>query len=319
MSFLGFEKPVVFIDPERRSAALVELAAVLGAAAAGLAVYSCAIEPFLLEVTRPRLVCPRLPESLEGLSILLLADTHIAQWGRREDQLVALLDSLTETPEIVVIAGDLIQSRRGFAPARRLCAYVRSRFDCPIYVILGNAEHKPSGVMRRGFVRGLEQDGLRVLLNEHEPLTLRGGAETITVAGTDDPYYGHADLEATLAGAPSDRFTLLLSHSPQITPLAARTGIVDVVLSGHTHGGQIRLPLFGAMKTQNPLGRKMDCGLFDRARLKEVLGRDLGSDIVVYISRGIGAAPLDVAPLYPRFLCRPEIPFIRLQGAGYRR
>lgn len=282
------------------------------ALAAGVSVYALAVEPYWLEVTHPRILCPRLPAALEGLSVLLLADPHIAQWSHRERLLVEALDRLTVPPDLVVFAGDMIQSRRGVAPARRLCQWVRSRFDCPTYAILGNAEHKPSAALRRGFVRGLENDGVRVLINRHEALTLRG--ETITVAGTDDPYYGHADLDKTLAGAPPGRFTLLLSHSPQIAPLAARAGFVDVVLSGHTHGGQVRLPLIGPLKTQNPLGRKMDCGLFDRARLRQVLGRDLGSDMAVYISRGIGSAPLHRFQIFPRLLCRPEITLLTLHN-----
>ena len=164
---------------------------------------------------------------------------------------------------------------------------------------------------RATYIKDLEKRGCRVLMNEWETLTLR--SEAVTIAGVDDPYYGHADLDAALCDAPRDRFTLLLSHSPQTAEHAAHLD-VDLMLSGHTHGGQVRLPLVGPLKTQNPLARKMDCGVWGRARLHEVLGRDPGGDTVTFISRGIGVANVPRLPwLTPRFLCRPEIAVLTLR------
>lgn len=281
-----------------------------GAALAATTIYALGVEPYRLEVTRAALPCPHLPPALDGLSILLLADTHMARWGRRERDLGRLLDRLP-TPDIAVLAGDLIQGARGIPWAGALVRrHVRARYAR--FGVLGNAEHKLDARRRGALVASLEKAGLRVLINENEPLAV--GGETLTVAGTDDPYYGHADLERTLAGAPPGRFVLLLAHSPQIVCQAARAG-VDVMLSGHTHGGQVRLPFIGALRTQNPLGRTIDAGLFDRARLHAALGRDPGGDVVLYISRGVGTAQLWRLPIYPRFLCRPEIAWLTLRRA----
>lgn len=285
---------------------LAALAAGLGA----VAVYALAVEPFLLELTRIEVSCPRLPAALDGLTILLLADTHIRRRGPRERMLARLVDSLP-LPDIAVVAGDLIQGLRGIGPSHAFVRdHVRARHAC--YGIFGNAEHKLRWQRRAALADLLTDAGLTLLVNRNTPLTI--GETTITVAGTDDPYYGHADLEKTLMGHCPDRFCLLLAHSPQIVAPAARAG-VDLMLSGHTHGGQVRLPLIGALRAQNPLGRRMDAGLFDRARLTDVLGRDPGGDIRLYVSRGIGVANLSRYPIYPRFLCRPEVAWLTLRRA----
>ena len=283
-------------------------AAAAVAAAGALTAYALAVEPYRLQVTHTELPCPRLPAALDGLSILLLADPHVSRWGKREGLLADLLDSLPE-PDVAVWAGDFIHGARGVAPACRLIRN-HSRARYARYGILGNAEHKLRGESRRRAAASLREAGLNVLINRSEPLTIDGA--TITVAGTDDPYYGHADLQATLADATPGRFCLLLAHSPQLVYAAAQRG-VDVMLSGHTHGGQVRLPLVGPIKTQNPLGRALDYGLWDRTRLRETLGRDPACPITLYISRGIGVARVFRLPIFPRFLCRPEVAWLTLR------
>lgn len=263
------------------------------------------IEPFRLQVTHPRLLCPRLPAALDGMSILLLADMHASQLGRREKRFLKLLETV-ERPDIILWDGDLITGKEGRDVALALCRRVRDLFpDCPTFITLGNGEHKIGGQECRAFVQSLGSHGFEVLINQNRTLVLRG--KPITVAGTDDPYYGFADVERTLKGAPDGQFQLLFAHSPQVAGVAARLG-VDVMLSGHTHGGQVRLPFIGALRTQNPLGLKMDYGIFDRKRLATILGRDPGGDLVTYITRGIGAAQVPFLHwLAPRFLCPPEI------------
>jgi hypothetical protein len=285
-----------------------------GAVSAGLAAYALLVEPYRLELTHPEVPLPRLPSALDGLTVLLLADTHTARWGRREPLLTQLL-ARVERPDLIIWGGDFLQNRgHGIPHALRLVRCVAERFPgVPTYAVHGNAEHKILLAARRAFERQLAECGVRVLVNAWEPLTLRG--ETITVVGVDDPYYGHADLERALHGAPpaSERFRLLLSHSPQLATQAARAG-VDLMLSGHTHGGQVRLPGIGPLKTQNPLARRLDFGLWDRPRLAAVLRRDPGGDLTAYITRGIGAATVPrFWWLAPRFLCRPEVARLTLR------
>ncbi|MBC8104187.1 MAG: metallophosphoesterase [Cytophagales bacterium] len=307
-SDLGLENPTLPAAPPRGGARIAGLA--LGGLLLALFLDAIAVEPFRLEVTRPQLFCPRLPPTLDGLSVLLLADLHASHWGRRERLFLELLETV-ERPDLILWNGDLITGREGIPVALDICRRVRARFPgCPTVITLGNGEHKIGGRHCRGFVQALRAAGFEVMINQHRPFLLRG--EEITLGGTDDPFYGFADLERTLQGAPRDRFTLLFAHSPQIAAQAARLG-VDAMLSGHTHGGQVRLPLIGALRTQNPLGLKMDHGTFDRKRLGRILGRDPGGDLVTYITRGIGAAQVPFLHwLAPRFLCRPEIAFVTL-------
>jgi predicted MPP superfamily phosphohydrolase len=303
-------------SPTRLSSWEFVAALLFGGVSAALAAYTLAVEPYQLETTTTPIYLSRLPRSLKGLSILLLTDTHIGKWGRREPLLINALKTM-ETPEMIIWAGDFLQGETGIIPALKICRLVRDRFPgVPAYAVFGNAEHKIKIDKRKRFMADLRDSGIRLLDNEHLLIAPRPGSEEIVLAGVDDPYYGFADLQKALKNAPVEtRFTLLLAHSPQIAVQAAQAG-VDLMLSGHTHGGQVQIPLIGALKTQNPLSRRMDFGLWDRHRLARILGRDPGGDLQTFISRGIGVATVPRAPLLaPRLLCRPEIACITLHGA----
>ena len=290
--------------------------ALLGAGGlALLAAYALAIEPYAIQVTRPEIPAPNLPDALDGATILLLTDPHVGVWGLRERYILDILRRLAgETPpDLIVWGGDYLLGNQAVAPALRLLAEAREIFpDPPTYAILGNAEHKLTVAPRRAMLCKMREMGYRLLINEWEPFLLRD--ETINLVGVDDPYYGHADLVQALGDAPvGERFTLLLSHSPQIAVQAARYG-VDLMLSGHTHGGQVRFPFIGALRTQNPLSRLVDQGYFDRARMRRALGGDPGGDMATYISRGVGSANVPkFRSLTPRFLCPPEIALLTLR------
>ena len=280
---------------------------------AALAAYALGVEPFLVERTETDVFLDRLPKTWNGLKILFIADMHTPSWSRREETIVKLVQT-SPRPDLIVWGGDFLRGRAGIPAALRLVREVTAVFpDVPAFGILGNAEHKLNLAERRALIAHLEEIGVQMLGNENRPLTLRG--ETITLIGVDDPYYGHADLNQSLYNAPpaTTHFCLLLAHSPQIATQAARAG-VNLMLSGHTHGGQVRLPLIGPLKTQNPLCRRLDMGLFDHARLVKTLGYDPGGNLTTYITRGIGLANLpglDWAA--PRFLCRPEIALLTLK------
>jgi len=285
-----------------------------GLVAGGLAAYALKVEPLLLELTRTTLFLPRLPAAWDGLTILLLTDPHVWEWGERERRVVSLCATL-ETPDLIVWAGDFLGSYRGVTPSVRLVREVSALFpETPALGIWGNAEHKIRPERRAWLKELLTATGMRVLVNENLPLTLRG--ETVQLAGCDDPYYGFADLEATFAGLDPERFTLLLAHSPQVAALADAAQI-DLMLSGHTHGGQVRFPLLGPWKTQNPLSSLLDCGAFDHAALVDILNHDPGGRLTTYISRGIGVAFLRGMPwLAPRFNCRPELAHLTLRSSS---
>jgi uncharacterized protein len=291
------------------------LGAGIGVGAVALAHHALRVAPNDLEVMHPRIPVPNLPQAWEGVSILFLADPHVYTIGKREQLAIDLIANLAPT-DIVVWGGDFLGHPDLLAPS---IAFVQAVHEVlppgiPIFGINGNAEHKPSPTDLNNLLAYLEASGIQMLINEHLPLTLRG--ETVTLVGVDDPYYGYADLEEALSGAPSanDCPIFLLSHSPQLLPQAVRAG-VSLMLSGHTHGGQVRVPGLGAIKTQNPLSRRIDCGYFDRSRITKSLGYDLGGEIALYISRGIGQAMVPKTSIGPRLNCRPEIARIVLTRA----
>ena len=122
----------------------------------------------------------------------------------------------------------------------------------------------------------------------------------------DDPVNDKDDLAAALRGVPDDRFTLLLMHSPDGIAEAVMRG-VDVVLSGHTHGGQVRLPFFGAPHTHTLLGRRMSDGYYAGRRLRRAIGIRPGRT-QLYVTRGLGVSGLAL-----RFLAPPELTLITLR------
>jgi len=143
-------------------------------------------------------------------------------------------------------------------------------------------------------VEPLEQMGVRMLVNQRWRLDRDG--ESIAFVGVDDPHdFGCDDLAGALRGAPSDEFRILLVHSPEIVPEAAAGGI-SLYLCGHTHGGQVCLPLVG------PLRRNANC---DRRFTSGLWRQDAMSG---FTTRGVGVTGIPV-----RFGCPPEIAMIRLR------
>jgi hypothetical protein len=141
----------------------------------------------------------------------------------------------------------------------------------------------------------MESAGLPVLINQG--VSIQQGKGSIFVAGLDDGWSGTPDLDETLDGANSSEPVILLCHEPDLADRYSLDGRVDVQLSGHTHGGQIRLPGIGAMVLPY-LGRKYDIGLY---RVNEML---------LYTNRGLGVISEPV-----RFNCPPEISQFILQSA----
>lgn len=282
----------------------------LGSALAGVAANALLRAPKDVRLEHVRLPVPGLPESSRPLEILFLTDAHHWEWGIREERALALVKDLPK-PDLVVWGGDYLGVASGASTAVGFIEAVLARFPgVPSVAVRGNAEHKILPEQRAALEHAIEASGARVLVNQHCRLHLAGNEWV--VAGTDDPYYGFCDLEATLSGVGESELTLLVAHSPQLVCRAGTLG-VDVQLSGHTHGGQVRVPGFGALRTQNPLSRRIDCGAFDRDRLAHLLGEDVAGNLSLYVSRGLGVAFVPRMPwLAPRLFCPPEITWLTL-------
>lgn len=271
-----------------------------GVGALGALGYAVGVEPYAIETVRLEMRVPRLPRAFDGYTIYQISDLHTRQMGRRERLLRAMLEALPPA-DLVAVTGDLVHTPRGTEPFLELAGAFRARDG--VFAVFGNSEHK-NGVRPHALARTLNEHGIKTLLNAHTVLS-RGGAQ-IALAGVDDPVSNLDRMPAALAGVAEDRCTLLLMHSPDGIAEAALRG-VDVVLSGHTHGGQISLPFIGAPYTHSLLGRRMSSGYYAGRKLRRVIGIRPGRT-QLYVTRGLGVSGLAL-----RFLTRPELTILTLR------
>ena len=262
------------------------------------AIYSRLLERHLtlVEGTIP---IGRLPATEAGTRILLITDLHVgpfldpAALGRVFARL------MEARPDLILLGGDLATARLDeFPPAA--AAFRSLRAPRGVFAVLGNHDHYTGEPDR---LRGLvEECGIEVLHNRSLALRAADGAGSgggevapLFLAGIDDRHAGRPDLDAALAGIPAAAPVILLSHNPDVLFDAAARG-VDLVLSGHTHGGQIRIPGLPVLVRMS------------RYRLDEGHYRSGGTQLVV--SRGLGVTGLPI-----RIACPPEAVLLTLRGA----
>jgi uncharacterized protein len=282
----------------------------LGAAAVGACGYGMLWEAYHLGFTRLEFRFKRLPPEFDGFTILHLSDLHMKKQSKLQDlcnsrlerKIRRFVDGLSV--DLVAVTGDLeLRGERGFTAVRELLGAVKSVNG--VMFVPGNGEYQDYDINR--LLPVLDSWGVKTLRNSSCVIE-RGGAQ-ISVVGVDDPFTRNDDLPAAMAGVPADDFKLLLAHSPSIARLALKERI-DLMLSGHTHGGQVRFPIIGALYTHLGKGSpQLDIGVYEGKRLADRTGMDAG-DTKVFVSRGIG-----LSEFYIRFLCPPEIATITLRRA----
>ncbi|MDQ3687334.1 MAG: metallophosphoesterase [Acidobacteriota bacterium] len=259
--------------------------------AAGLmqAARTALAEPYLLAVERHAVGLRRLPAALDGLRVVHLSDIHHSPFtGRKQiERAVEMANSLQ--PDIIVLTGDYITHEREYAaPCAEMMGRLRAR--CGVYAILGNHDHWVDAPLITDLFRA---EGIRMLVNEGMRFEHRGAS--FWLAGVDDTMVGLEDLPLALAGSRDDEMKLLLAHNPIVLRRAARAG-VDLVLSGHTHGGQV------TWRSERSASGRV------RRRLLRGLGRQ--GDTQIYVSRGLGTVVLPV-----RYGCPPEVSLLHLRCA----
>ncbi len=267
-----------------------------GLAAASLVGASCVMadgfwfEPFEYELTETDVFIRQLPTAFEGFRIALLTDVHHSRLVPVEEvrRVVALTNEAK--PDLIALTGDYTTSRRRYVEP---CAEALGRLQAPsgVWAVLGNHDHYTDAELtERAFARWK----INVLSNANT--LLRRGADELRLAGVDDWGWGKADWARALGGVDLSRPSLLLSHEPAVLDMPETRG-VSLILSGHTHGGQIRLPFVGAPARFVEEFRYMN-GLYEREGTQ------------LYVSRGTGMIGL---PL--RIGARPEIALLRLRQA----
>ena len=265
----------------------------------GWCIYAYFIEPFLIRTTRMELSFPNLPQPLDGFTICQLSDIHSVKAGQFESILGKALSGLEV--DLCVVTGDIVSSRRGLESLPVMFGGLNPRLGT--FAVPGNGDYK-SGVPITEIADELREVGVRLLRNESVTLTQDGAA--LHVIGADDPHRRLDDLEQAESLIAGDGFRLLLAHSPDIL-VRVREETAHLILAGHTHGGQIRIPFLGALwlHCHEPLGIAM--GYFGPERLSAILKRTM-PDTRLYVTRGLGGSSVRA-----RFMCRPEIVIITLR------
>lgn len=229
-----------------------------------------------------------LPASFDGLTLLQISDTHVDMNERAMQRLTKMVADLPY--DLCVLTGDYRGKTFGpYDETLQGMARIKAHLRDPVYGVLGNHD-----TIR--MLPGLESMGIRMLQNES--VTIRRGADQIYLAGIDDAHFYRVDnIEKASMQMPDGAFAILLSHTPEIYRQAAHAGF-DLLLSGHTHGGQICLPGSIPLTLDSVLPRRLGAGAW---RYHEMAG---------YTSVGAGSSVVAV-----RFNCPPEITLHHLHRA----
>ena len=267
------------------------------AALAVLILYATGIEPFRLGVTHIELRTSKLPPG-KHMRLVQISDLHVERVTRREQALIERVNALHA--DYILLTGDYLNFSYIFeecaiAHARRVLGALCAREG--IYAVRGTHQVDPNALLPVLF----EELSIEWLRNRHTTVGQDGWR--MTFAGASCSRTREIDLvalEHALADLPADTFTVLLYHTPELVPEAVAGG-VDLYLAGHTHGGQLCLPLYGALLTGTDVGKQYESGRYDV------------DGMTLYVSRGIGMEGM-AAPR-ARFLSPPEIVCIDVIGS----
>lgn len=255
---------------------------------AGVLAYATLVEPRMPKLERLELHFPNLPVELDGLRIGQISDSHLGVRGAERALRWAVRQMQREQPDMIGITGDIVH---GEGAVRQIVPLLRDlHAPLGVYAVPGNHDYWAEFDHLND---ALAEVGVPLLMNEHRRLNWHGGE--LWIVGTDDVWDGTPDLDTALHGVPLDAFTVLLAHTPYGAPQAARLGI-GLQLSGHTHGGHMRLPLLGPLARPRYTDRFIG-GLYELGATK------------LYVSRGVGGVPL-------RLFCRPEAAIVTLRRSA---
>lgn len=255
-----------------------------------IACYATWIEPFLLNVTQQTYHVPQWDHNVAPLRVLHISDLHFEGMSPREKALLKQVAALA--PDLILLTGDYLNLSSVYdtaaqTGARELLAQLHAPLG--IYAVTGSPVVDIVGIVPEIFA------GLDIHWLNDEAHTIPHGKCSLHLLGirtTYDESRDAAALRRLMQIAPHNALTLLLYHTPDLMPVAAQLG-VQLYLCGHTHGGQLRLPFYGALATSSRWGKKYEMGLYREG------------NSTLYVSRGLGMEGLG-APR-ARFLAAPEV------------
>jgi uncharacterized protein len=252
-------------------------------------IYVQAIEPTWIEIKQVSLRLPHLDRAFENYKIVQVTDIHADPWMNHE-RLAKIVELVNQQqPDLIALTGDYVtHSAERYAPTLTALSGLTSQDGT--LAVLGNHDEDTNPKI---VTTTLTQSGIQVLRNQvHD---LRRGDAVMHIAGVGDVTAGDADIKQVMAAMPKTGMGIMLAHEPDFADTTANTQRFDLQLSGHSHGGQVFIPL--VKRVLPPLGEKYPIGQYQVGKLQQ------------YTSRGVGTSGLRV-----RFNCRPEITVLTLHG-----
>lgn len=236
-----------------------------------------------IQTTQINISSKKIPSSFDGFTIVHISDLHNAEFGNNQSRLLNAVKNAS--PDLIAITGDLIDSRR--TDVAKAMEFISGAVKiAPVYYVTGNHESRTSEYAK--LKEQMTKAGV-VILND-EGTKIKRGKASIHLLGlndpdfteTDDAYESAAMIDAKLKDmlSVSNEYTILLSHRPELFDVYAANNI-DLVLSGHAHGGQFRLPFIGGLVAPNQgLFPKYSEGVYEKNQTKMIVSRGLGNSII---------------------------------------
>lgn len=248
------------------------------------------VEPAQLQVTKYQVTLPRLAPAFDGLRVVQLSDLHCGPSFFNNAHIRRAVEQANAFhPDLVLLTGDYVNRSGSIEHCARLLSGLHARYG--IVAVLGNHDYWTDPI---AITRALQSVGITVLNNE--AVAFRRGKSRLWIAGLDDAWEGQPNIARATQSIPSGEPVILLVHEPDVATVAANAP-VDLQLSGHVHGGQVRLPWVGALLTPN-LGHKYPMGWYRIGKMQ------------LYTSRGIGVT----FPGIIRLNCPPEVTCLTLKA-----
>ena len=263
---------------------------ILLAIAIAVASYSLHVEPVWTEVVELQETLPNLSPAFQDFKIVQISDLHVGKLmgAARLEQIIDQVNQ--QKPDLVVITGDFVTHHPDRYANILVSGFQQLTPTQKTVGVLGNHDYWSDPTE----VRRILETGNVLELN-NSIYTVERNQEQLHIAGVDDVWSGEPDLEAVLQQLPGEGAAILLVHEPDFAEISRLTGRFDLELSGHSHGGQIRFPLIGAL-FYPPYGRLYPQGRYDV------------DGMIHYTNRGVGMVQLGA-----RLLCRPEITVFTLK------
>lgn len=254
-----------------------------------IGVWSVFFEPYRFKVEKIKIGIKNLPPVFEGTKIVQLSDLHSGKMGRRERKALEMVKKIN--PDFIFITGDFVDRRtKNINYFRDFFPQLSQNGKIKIFGVYGNHDHSNKNFPT--FNNFFKENGVVILNNESQKIFKE--ENFIYLLGADDPHRNFDNMEKTMAGLEENVPKILLAHSPDILQ-KTRDKKINLILTGHTHGGQVNIPFLVKLVLPLKYDKKYQQGLFQ------------DNDTYLYVNRGVGTTLLPI-----RFNSPPEVTLITL-------